>query len=445
MGFKTPWAETKGPPPPFEKRLRLLNETHRFPISIVIRCGGWRVRIKMLYLGWTGGDIGVGNEKLLQYSCLENSIDWGASWAMVHRVTIIEQLRVHTGGAVFHPLPTLSLPPATCISEGKGTPASVTIIPWGCALLPPWEKQSKLANYGSSTKDSTFGQFSVCFPNGQRSWERDQINISGRKKMSLMSKLKSKIFWLLKMILTPRSKTSSTFPNQSFVIPSGKHSFSTCDMSTGTQRNQWKAEQGRSQSDSQTDVVGLTPLCTPPGVWHLSGSRWQQSGDETDTVCKSRQSRRSRFAGGQTPRGGGSDCIFRVPFWAYVILKGSHPFLPSPSWPGGLTDYWPQWGPEEVWPLGWDARGLETGEWGVDGGRGLVSGPADRGMAPRRSLGDWHWRHVATDSLGGKGPEEPHPIYFSATEMTLHGVGSVAWISDSSLSVSFCVCLALKE
>ena len=35
--------------------------------------------------GW-GSSPGVGNGNLLQYSCLENSMDRGAWWATVHRV-----------------------------------------------------------------------------------------------------------------------------------------------------------------------------------------------------------------------------------------------------------------------------------------------------------------------------------------------------------------------
>ena len=31
-----------------------------------------------------GGSPGVGNDNLLQYSCLENSMDRGAWWATVH-------------------------------------------------------------------------------------------------------------------------------------------------------------------------------------------------------------------------------------------------------------------------------------------------------------------------------------------------------------------------
>ena len=34
-----------------------------------------------------GRSPGVGNGNLLQYSCLENSLDRGALWATVHRVT----------------------------------------------------------------------------------------------------------------------------------------------------------------------------------------------------------------------------------------------------------------------------------------------------------------------------------------------------------------------
>ena len=40
--------------------------------------------------GWIPGlgrSFGEGNGNSLQYSCLENSTDSGASWATVHRVT----------------------------------------------------------------------------------------------------------------------------------------------------------------------------------------------------------------------------------------------------------------------------------------------------------------------------------------------------------------------
>ena len=36
---------------------------------------------------WLERPPGVGNVNLLQYSCLENSVDRGAWWATVHRVT----------------------------------------------------------------------------------------------------------------------------------------------------------------------------------------------------------------------------------------------------------------------------------------------------------------------------------------------------------------------
>ena len=36
-----------------------------------------------------GRSLGVGNGKLLQYSCLENSMDRGAWWVVVHVVTKI--------------------------------------------------------------------------------------------------------------------------------------------------------------------------------------------------------------------------------------------------------------------------------------------------------------------------------------------------------------------
>ena len=36
-----------------------------------------------------GRSLGVGNGKLLQYSCLENSMDRGAWWVVVHAVTKI--------------------------------------------------------------------------------------------------------------------------------------------------------------------------------------------------------------------------------------------------------------------------------------------------------------------------------------------------------------------
>ena len=35
----------------------------------------------------SGRSPGVGNENLLQYSCLENSMDTGAQWATVHGIT----------------------------------------------------------------------------------------------------------------------------------------------------------------------------------------------------------------------------------------------------------------------------------------------------------------------------------------------------------------------
>ena len=53
--------------------------------------------------------IGEGNGNLLQYACLENSVDGGAWWAAVHGVsqnrTQLKRLSMHT-----------------CIGEGNGNP-----------------------------------------------------------------------------------------------------------------------------------------------------------------------------------------------------------------------------------------------------------------------------------------------------------------------------------
>ena len=49
-------------------------------------------------LGW-GGSPGEGNGNPLQYSCLENSTDRGAWWAIVHGVAELdttERARTHT-------------------------------------------------------------------------------------------------------------------------------------------------------------------------------------------------------------------------------------------------------------------------------------------------------------------------------------------------------------
>ena len=44
-----------------------------------------------------GRSLGVGNDNQLQYSCLKNSLDRGAWWATVHRVTTSQtQLNTHT-------------------------------------------------------------------------------------------------------------------------------------------------------------------------------------------------------------------------------------------------------------------------------------------------------------------------------------------------------------
>ena len=47
----------------------------------------------------SGKSPGVGNGNLLQYSCLENSMDRGAWWATVHGIPesdTTEQLSMHT-------------------------------------------------------------------------------------------------------------------------------------------------------------------------------------------------------------------------------------------------------------------------------------------------------------------------------------------------------------
>ena len=42
------------------------------------------------------GDVGLSYGKLLQYSCLENLMDRGAWWAIVHRVTDMTEATEHT-------------------------------------------------------------------------------------------------------------------------------------------------------------------------------------------------------------------------------------------------------------------------------------------------------------------------------------------------------------
>ena len=39
---------------------------------------------------WVGQSPGGGNGNLLQYSCLENPVDRGAWWAIVHRVAELD-------------------------------------------------------------------------------------------------------------------------------------------------------------------------------------------------------------------------------------------------------------------------------------------------------------------------------------------------------------------
>ena len=68
------------------KLLELINEFGGFPGGSVVKNPPANAGDAGLITGWGRSPRG-GNGNLLQYSCLENSMDKGVLWAIVHGVT----------------------------------------------------------------------------------------------------------------------------------------------------------------------------------------------------------------------------------------------------------------------------------------------------------------------------------------------------------------------
>ena len=76
--------------------------------------------------------------------------------------------------------------------------------------------RSKLTNYGSSGNDSHAQAILYVLLTRTKNVREGSCQQLREKNMSLTRELKWKTSWSLKVILTPRSRASSTFPNQSF-------------------------------------------------------------------------------------------------------------------------------------------------------------------------------------------------------------------------------------
>ena len=78
------------------------------------------------------GTTGEGNGNLLQYSCLENPVDRGAWWAMVHGVakswTQLKRLSTHARG--------LGRSPPSWAARSSGFYHPSRELPWGCTHTP---------------------------------------------------------------------------------------------------------------------------------------------------------------------------------------------------------------------------------------------------------------------------------------------------------------------
>ena len=92
--------------------------------------------------------MGEGNGNPLQYSCLESTVDKGASWAAVHGVaqnwTRLKRLSMHA-----------------CIGEGNGNPLQCSCLEnprdkeaWWAAIYGVAQSQTRLKRFSSSSSSS---------------------------------------------------------------------------------------------------------------------------------------------------------------------------------------------------------------------------------------------------------------------------------------------------
>lgn len=98
---------------------------------------------------------------------------------------------------------------------------------------------------------------SICFPHGQRNWDRDQINIPERKYIFDKQILKRSLdCWKSLRRFSLQGQKPTAFPKRGFCRALRKYAFWVYNML-------WKKlekEQGSSYSNGQTDVLDLTPL-----------------------------------------------------------------------------------------------------------------------------------------------------------------------------------------
>ena len=116
------------------------------------KCQGW-IRSQentgenreRFFIQWNGNSKAEGNGNPLQYSCLENPVDRGAWWAVVHRVA---QSRTRLKWLSMH----------ACIGKGNGNPLHCSCLEnprdrgaWWAAVCGVAESQTWLKRLSSSS------------------------------------------------------------------------------------------------------------------------------------------------------------------------------------------------------------------------------------------------------------------------------------------------------
>ena len=132
--------------------------------------------------------FGEGNGNPLPYSCLENPVDRGASWAALHGVaqsrTRLKRLSMHA-----------------CIGEGNGNPLQYSCLEnprdrgaWWAAIYGVTQSRTRLMQLSSSSKQPIIN---ICWVLSNIVWGLSQTSLLENYHFSILRKLRLKKLWLL--------------------------------------------------------------------------------------------------------------------------------------------------------------------------------------------------------------------------------------------------------